>query len=123
MKLPDMPIGALSLAATVHNGNVYIRARHRDKSSGKWVRPVLVYSTSKHKWSAFPEQQGGATVAVVRNCFTLIGRAMYQQERSPISSPPGMKKMVENKYCHPCQQDGHLQLHFVMPTSSWLQVE
>ena len=73
MKLPDMPIGALSYAATIHNGNVYIRARHRDESSGKWVRPVLVYSTSKHKWSAFPEQQGGATVAVVRNCFTLIG--------------------------------------------------
>ena len=68
-----MPIGAISYAATVHNGNVYIRARHGDESSGKWVCPVLVYSTSKHKWNAFPEQQGGATVAVVRNCFTLIG--------------------------------------------------
>ena len=73
MKLPNMPIGAISYAATIHNGNVYIRARHGDEHCGKWVCPVLMYSTSKHKWNAFPEQQGGATIAVVRNCFTLIG--------------------------------------------------
>ena len=72
MKLPDMPVGAASYAATVHNSKVYIGAYYRYEN-GKFVFPVLVYSTNEHKWSTLPEQQGGAAIAVVNNHITLIG--------------------------------------------------
>ena len=73
LKLPDMPVGAVSYAATIHNNRVYIRAKHRDESAGKLVRPTLVYSTNELKWRSYPEQQGGAAIAVVNNHITFIG--------------------------------------------------
>ena len=73
VKLPDMPVGAISYMATFHNSKVYIRAKHRDESAGNLVHPTLVYSTNEHKWSARPELQGGAAIAVVNSHFTFIG--------------------------------------------------
>ena len=72
VKLPNMPVGALCYAATIHNGKVYIRAYHRD-GNNQPVFPVLVYSTNEHKWSTLPEQQGSTAIAVVNNHVTLIG--------------------------------------------------
>ena len=72
VKLPDMPMGADSNAATIHNSKVYISAFYRD-GNGKLVFPVLVYSTNELKWSTLPEQQGFAAIAVLNNHVTLIG--------------------------------------------------
>ena len=72
MKLPDMPMRAVSNAATIHNSKVYISAIGRD-GNGKPVSPVLVYSTNEHKWSTLHEQQRGAAIAVLNNHITLIG--------------------------------------------------
>ena len=72
MKLPDMPMGAMSYAATFHNSKVYISAIGRD-GNGKLVSPVLVYSTNEHKWSTLPEQQFEAGIVVLNNQVTLIG--------------------------------------------------
>ena len=72
MKLPDMPMGAASYAATTHNSKVYICALGVDEN-GKSVSPVLVYFTNEHKWSTLPSQQSGATIAVLNNHVTLIG--------------------------------------------------
>ena len=67
-----MPMGAASYGATIHNSKVYISAVSRD-GNVKLVSPVLVYSTNEHKWSQLPEQQRGATIAVLNNHITLIG--------------------------------------------------
>ena len=72
MKLPDMPMRALSYGATIHNSKVYLRAFGKD-GNGKLVSPVLVYSTNEHKWSTLPEQQSCAAIAVLNNHVTLIG--------------------------------------------------
>ena len=72
VKLPDMPMGAASCGATIHNSKVYISAIGRD-GHGKPVSPVLVYSTNEHKWRKLPEQQLFATIAVANNHITLIG--------------------------------------------------
>ena len=72
MKLPNMPIGAVSYGASIHNSKVYISALYID-GNGKTVSTVLVYSTSELKWSTLPEQQNGGAVAVVNNHVTLIG--------------------------------------------------
>ena len=71
-KLPDMPMGAASYAATIHNSKVYISAFGRD-GNGKPVSSVLVYSTNELKWSTLPNQQFGAVIAVLNNHVTLIG--------------------------------------------------
>ena len=71
VKLPDMPMGAASYGATIHNSKVYISAFCRD-GNGKPISPVLVYSTNEHKWSTLPEQQHGAAIAVVNNHVTFI---------------------------------------------------
>ena len=67
IKLPDMPMGAASVSATVCKSRVYIRATCYDK------RPVLVYSTNELKWSTLPEQQGASAIALVNDHITLIG--------------------------------------------------
>ena len=72
MKLPDMPLGAASYAATLHNSKVYISAIGEDRT-GKHVFPVLVYSTNELKWSKLPEQQRDADIAVLKNHVVLIG--------------------------------------------------
>ena len=72
IKLPDMPMRALSLGATIHNSKVYISAVYEEES-GQAVYPVLVYSTDEHKWSTLPEQQYGSAIAVVNEHITLIG--------------------------------------------------
>ena len=72
MKLPDMPMKALSYAATIHNSKVYISAVGRD-GNGKLVFPVLVYSTNELKWSTLSKQQSSAAIAVLYNHITLIG--------------------------------------------------
>ena len=72
MKLPDMPMGAVSCGATIHNSKVYISAFGKD-GNGKPVSPVLVYSTNEHKWSTLPEQQRAAAIALANNHITLIG--------------------------------------------------
>ena len=72
MKLPNMPMGATSYAATIHNGKVYISASYKD-GNGKIVAPVFVYSTNEHKWSTLPKQQHCAGIAVLNNHVTLIG--------------------------------------------------
>ena len=72
MKLPDMPMRAVSFGVTIHNSKVYISAFGRD-GNGRRVSPVLVYSTNEHKWSTLPNQQRGATIAVLNNHVTLIG--------------------------------------------------
>ena len=72
MKLPDMPMGAVSYAATIHNSKVYISAIGRD-GNGKFIYPVLVYSANEHKWSTLPEQQFDAAIVVLNNHVTLIG--------------------------------------------------
>ena len=72
VKLPDMPMGAVSYAATIHNSKVYISAFHKD-GNGRLVSPVLVYSTNEHKWSTLPERQLLAAIAVLNNHITLIG--------------------------------------------------
>ena len=72
IKLPDMPMGAISHSATIHNSKVYISATCKDES-GKLMYPVLVYSTDEHKWSTLPEQQCGSAIAVVNDHITLIG--------------------------------------------------
>ena len=72
MKLPDMPVGAVSYKSTFHNSKVYIRAMHRD-GNNQPVYPVLVYSTNELKWNILKQQQGSATIAGVNNHVTLIG--------------------------------------------------
>ena len=73
MKLHDMPVEAVSFAATIHNDKVYIRAYHIDGNNPP-IFPVLVYSTNEHKWSTLPkQQQGSAAIAEVNNHVTLIG--------------------------------------------------
>ena len=72
IKLPNMPVGASSFGATIHNSKVYISAACEDES-GKNMRCVLVYSTDEHKWSTLPEQQRGSAIAVVNNHITLFG--------------------------------------------------
>ena len=72
VKLPDMPMEAISYAATIHNSKVYISAGGID-GNGKPVSPVLVYSTNELKWSTLPEQQHCAAIAVLNNHVTLIG--------------------------------------------------
>ena len=72
VKLPDMPMGATSYGATIHNSKVYISALSRD-GNGKRVYPIFVYSTNELKWSTLPEQQFGAAFAVLNNHITLIG--------------------------------------------------
>ena len=72
IKLPNMPMGAVSYAATTHNSKVYINAMYEEES-GKVVHPVLVYSTDEHKWNTLPEQQLGSAIEVVNNHITLIG--------------------------------------------------
>ncbi len=72
MKLPDMPMGAASYGATIHNSKVYISALGVD-DNGKVIFPVLVYSANELKWSTLPEQQFGAAIAVANNHITLIG--------------------------------------------------
>ena len=72
MKLPDMPMGAASFGATIHNSKVYISAVGRD-GNGKDVFRVLVYSTNEHKWSTVSNQLCAAAIAVVNKHVTLIG--------------------------------------------------
>ena len=48
MKLPDMPMGAASYGATIHNSKVYISALGVD-DNGKVIFPVLVYSANELK--------------------------------------------------------------------------
>ena len=72
VKLPDMPMGAISYAATIHNSKVYISAVYEEKG-GKDVFPVLVYSTNEHKWRTLSEQQRGSAIAVVNDHITLFG--------------------------------------------------
>ena len=72
VKLPDMPMGAASYGATIHNSKIYISAFGRD-GNGKLISPVLVYSTNKHKWRTLPEQQLLAAIAVLDNHVTLLG--------------------------------------------------
>ena len=72
IKLPDMPVGAVSIGTTIHNSKVYISAAYKVES-GKAVHPVIVYSTDEHKWSTLPEQQHGSAIAVVNDHITLIG--------------------------------------------------
>ena len=72
IKLPDMPMAALSYAATIHNSKVYISAAYKEES-GKAVYPVIVYSTDEQKWRTLPEQQHGSAIAVVNDHVTLIG--------------------------------------------------
>ena len=72
VKLPDMPMRAVSNAATIHNSTVYISAFYKD-GNGKRIYPVLVYSTNELKWSTLPTQQRGAAIAVLNNHITLIG--------------------------------------------------
>ena len=72
MKLPDMPMGAASYGATIHNSKVYISAVGED-GNGELVFPVLVYSTNELKRSTLPEQQSSAAIAVLNNHVTLIG--------------------------------------------------
>ena len=67
-----MPVGAAFYAATIHNDKVYIRVLHKVEN-GKFVCPVLVYSTNEHKWRTLPEQRCSAAIAVVKNHVTLIG--------------------------------------------------
>ena len=73
MKLPDMPMRAVSYAATIHNSKVYISALGRD-GYGKRVYPILLYSANELKWSTLPERQLLAAIAVLNNHITLIGR-------------------------------------------------
>ena len=72
MKLPDMPIKAVSCGATIHNSDVYICAIGRD-GNGKLLSPVLVYSTNEHKWSTLPKQPSAAAIAVADNHIAVIG--------------------------------------------------
>ena len=72
IQLPDMPVGASSYAATIHNSKVCISATC-EVESGKFVHPVLVYSTNEHKWSTLPERQRSSAIAVVNDHITLIG--------------------------------------------------
>ena len=72
IKLPDMPMGAVSYSATLHNSKVYISIAYEDESS-KLMCPILVYSTDEHKWSTLPEQQHASAIAVVNDHITLIG--------------------------------------------------
>ena len=72
VKLPNMPMGAGSYGAIIHNSKVYISAFCRD-GYGKPLLPVLVYSTNEHKWSTIPKRLHGAAIAVLNNHVTLIG--------------------------------------------------
>ena len=72
IKVPNMPMGAISYVATVHNSKVYIRASSVDERGAR-ISPILVYSTREYKWSILPQQRGSAAIAVVNNHVTLIG--------------------------------------------------
>ena len=69
VQLPNMPMGAASFGATIHNSKVYVSAFSID-GNGKFIFPILVYSV---KWSTLPKQQRGAAIAVLDNHVTLIG--------------------------------------------------
>ena len=72
MKLPDMPMGALSLAAAIHNSKVYISALCDDETDEDCI---FVYSTNEHKWNVLeaPKQNTVSAIAVVNKHVTLIG--------------------------------------------------
>ena len=72
VKLPDMPIRAVSCGSTIHNSKVYISAIGRD-GNGKLVFPVLVLSTNELKWSTLPKQPSAAAIAVLNNHIAVIG--------------------------------------------------
>ena len=72
LKLPNMPMEAVSVSATIHKKTLYISARFED-THGKRNDKLLVYSTNKHKWSILPVPQAYSTIAVVNNRITLIG--------------------------------------------------
>ena len=73
MKLPDMPMGAATYGATIHNNKVYISYAFGRDGNGKRVFPVHVYSIHEHKWSTLPEQQFDAAIVVLNKHITLIG--------------------------------------------------
>ena len=70
--LPNMPMGAVSASATIHNRNVYIIARSKGKLK-KAVYHLFVCSTNEHKWSTLPVPHAISSVAVVNNSITSIG--------------------------------------------------
>ena len=72
VKLPDMPIGAVSCGASIHNSDIYICAVGRE-GNGKLVSPVLVFPTNEHKWSTLPKQPSAAAIAVANNHIAVIG--------------------------------------------------
>ena len=63
IKLPDMPMGADTYGAAIHNGKVYISADN-----------VLVYSTNEQKWNVLevPERHFLSTITLVNDHITLI---------------------------------------------------
>ena len=81
MKLPDMPMGALSVSATIHKSKVYISAISKDEH-GQVCFPLLVYSTNKTKWSTLPAQQAYSSIAVVSNHITSIGGQDVSTEKT-----------------------------------------
>ena len=72
LKLPDMPMAAISYGATIHNSKIYISTECNNESV-KHVCALLVYSTNEHKWSILPDQQRKSAIAVVNDRITLIG--------------------------------------------------
>ena len=124
MILPDMPMGAVSLGATIHNSKVYISALGVDGNC-KTVYPTLVYSTNELKWSTLPSQQHGAAIAIVNNHVTLIGgkdvstskvtnmlSTWYEEEGR-------WKQVLPHMPAGRFYQDGLVQLLSLTTTSSW----
>ena len=72
VKLPDMPIGAVSCGASIHNSDVYICVIGRD-GNGKIVSPVLVFPTNDLKWSTLSKQPSAAAIAVADSHIAVIG--------------------------------------------------
>ena len=72
IKLPDMPMVAVSFGATIHNGKVYISTIDDDDEFR-----VLVYSTNEQKWNVMEgteqHQHQGSAITLVNDHITLIG--------------------------------------------------
>ena len=79
MKLPDMPIGAVSCGASIHNSNVYISAIGRD-GNGKSVSPVLVFPTNELKWSTLSKQPSAAAIAVADSHIANTLSSWYEEK-------------------------------------------
>ena len=72
LKLPNMPMEATSVSATIHKKILYISTSFKD-THDEIDGNLLVYSTNEHKWNTLPVPLTCSGISVANNRITLIG--------------------------------------------------